>query len=371
MLTHLANLFTSLAAPHVRVRRNGVLWDVLPPALPFWEHIGLAPASGRKNIMFFCVYPDNDDLRSQANLFLESLGSMYERCKLGTHTFTDELVDYPGGLVPVSISTDYSFDTALQQLRDVCTRLGKALADVDTALHNSAVSSGAEESSKIDSFVIYMVNPFDSVRGVSELCTAFWTLYHMYGQASLSPNLQGLDSRPDIVLQIIPLEQIASSTAPVISEPVYFQKLAREVYDRCPPAVPDTNPSRLKINAAASIQLEQTLQKAIQFKLQSEPPSDIMHENSHFHLGYSRSANGEWITAAWTDNTGKHQATASYSMLGGRTFFEVAREMWQTSVEIMMGRRVVWRFCICRAGIMRSEELEGKSLDSFPSYLRY
>jgi mediator of RNA polymerase II transcription subunit 13 len=340
--------------PHVRVRRNDGLWDVLPPALPFWEHLGLGPTSGRKNVMAFCIYPSNEDVRFQAALFLNYLGSTYESSKLGSHTRNEILGDYTDGLVPVPLLEHYSRQNAVLALRDVCTRLGKALASVDWQ-HNKL--PGTDEPSTIDNFVIYIVNPFNDIRGVAELCSAFWALYQTYRLASRSPMQPG--SRPDIVLQILPIKEIASTSSPIVLSPVFFQKLARQVYDRCPPAIQDTSPSRLKIVSATCIQLEQPSPKTIQFKLNTDPSPDLLHENSHFHLGYARSKDGDWITAAWTDNTGRYQATVSYCMLG-RGFFEVAREIWNTSIDIMLGRRVVWRFCIAKIGsVMEREEVDG------------
>jgi mediator of RNA polymerase II transcription subunit 13 len=352
-----ANLFHPIQPPHVRVRRGDGLWDVLPPALPFWEHLGLGPAAGRKNVMAFCIYPQNDDVRSQAALFLNHLGSTYESSKLGSHTRNEQLGDFTDGLVPVPLLEHYTFQTAVRSLREVCTRLGKALASVDWQ-HNKI--PGTDEVSRIDNFVIYMINPFDTVHGVAELCSSFWALYQTYRLASRSPMQPG--SRPDIVLQILPIKDVASTSAPIVPSPIFFQKLAREVYDRSPPANPDASPSRLKVFSAACIQLEQPPPKSIQFKINTDPSPDMMHENSHFHLSYARSKGGDWITAAWTDNTGRYQATISYCTIG-RGFFEVAKEMWNTSIDIMLGRRVVWRFCVAKVGGgMEREEIDGLSL---------
>jgi mediator of RNA polymerase II transcription subunit 13 len=142
-------------------------------------------------------------------------------------------------------------------------------------------------------------------------------------------------------------------------EAAFFQKLAREVYDRCPPAIPDDSPSRLPIESGASIQLEQALPRKIDFKLQADPPTDLLHEGSNLHLGYSRSKNGEWLSVAWTDTTGKYQASSNYCLVGSRSFAEVARVVWQSTIEIMQARRIAWRLCIARVGVLEKEELDG------------
>jgi mediator of RNA polymerase II transcription subunit 13 len=359
----LANVLATLPPPHVRVRRNEGLWDILPPALPFWEHLGLAPASGRKNLMAFCIYPGGDDVKSQVSLFIDYLGASYESCKLGAHIRSDEKKTNPlnieDGLISVTLSEhDDPFETSVRRLREVCVDVGKHLSTVDWQRKKLATSA-SEELPHIDNFIIYMVNPYPDGRGIAELCAAFWLLYKSYGTAARSPQFPG--PKPDLVLQIISISDVASPRAPVIHESIYFQKLARQVYDRSPPSPSsiDPDPSRLRISSAASIQLEQSFPKKIMFQLTSEPPSDLLHDNSHLHVAYAVSKNGEWVTAAWTCSTGRYQASVSYCLVGGRTFFEVAREIWNATMEIMQARRVAWRLCVVKVGLMGREELDG------------
>jgi mediator of RNA polymerase II transcription subunit 13 len=345
-------LVMNLRTPHIRVRRNDGLLEILPPAIPFWETLGLAPASGPKNVMFYAILPGNDDLKAQAIKFLEQLGATYENCKLGTHSQGES----KGGVIPLRPTQDnYSFEVMIRFYRHVCAKFGKLLADTPMAQGNSAkASSGRDETSQVDCFVIYLVNPFQDTTAIRELCAAFWLMYQAYSQPPISPSAQR--HRPDIVLQILPVDYIISPGSPIVPEPGLMQRLAREVYDRCPPALPNDDNSKLKIYCGASIQLEEPIPKSITFKLASEPPSDLLHEPSHLHVGYARS--GNWVTVAWTDSTGRYQAMSSYCTIGHRTFWEVAREIWQSTLEIMQARKVTWRVAIARAGIPEREETE-------------
>jgi mediator of RNA polymerase II transcription subunit 13 len=320
--------------------------------MSFWETLGLAPASGPKNIMSYIILPGNDDLKAQALKFLEYLGATYESCKLGTHSQGES----KGGIIPLRATQENnSCEVMIRFYRQVCAKFGKLLADTPTAKGNPAKSSsGRDEISQVDCFVIYLVNPFKETTAIRELCSAFWLMYQAYSQTPLSPSAQR--HKPDIVLQILPVSYIVSPGSPVVLEPGFMQRLAREVYDRCPPALPNDDNSKLKIFCGPSIQLEEPIPKSITFKLASEPPSDLLHEPSHIHVGYARS--GSWVTAAWTDNTGRYQATASYCIIGHRTFWEVAREIWQSTLEIMQARKVTWRVVIARAGIPEREETE-------------
>lgn len=354
-----ANMFFPISTPHVRLRRGEDTWDVLPPALSFWESLGLSPTSGPKNIMAYCVYPSSDQLSEPITSFLDNISMAYESSKFGTHVRGPDIDHLSnGGLVPASISVHESDNwkpttqSCLQSIRDTCSSLGRHLSRVDFKKVTKP-----EDSSQPDAIVVYLVNPFSDPHNLWQLCSAFWALF----QAYLPSSSRALDAtRPELVLQLVPIKCIASFEAPVVLEPSLLARLAREVYDRCPPKEPSADHTALSIYSAPSIQLEETLPKSIPFRVTAEPPSDLLHENSYIHVGYAVSVDGSWLTAAWTDNPGKHQATASYC-LNNRSFVEVAREIHQTSLEIMSARRVTWRLCIARAGVMEREEQDGKT----------
>lgn len=355
-----ANMFFPISTPHVRLRRGEDTWDVLPPALSFWEPLGLSPTSGPKNIMAYCVYPLSDQLSEPVTSFLDSISMAYESCKFGTHVRGPEIDRLASnGLVPAAVNSGESdtwkpsTQSCLQAVRDTCSSLGRHLSRVDFKKFTKP-----EDSSKIDAVVVYLVNPFSEPHNLWQLCSAFWALFQAYLPST--PNRAVDESRPELVLQLVPVKYMASFEAPVVLEPSLLTRLAREVYDRCPPKAPSSDHTALSIYSAPSIQLEETLPKSIPFRVTAEPPSDLLHENSYIHVGYAISVDGSWLTAAWTDNPGKHQATVSYC-LNNRSFVEVAREIYQTSLEIMSARRVTWRLCIARAGVMEREEQDGKA----------
>lgn len=334
--------------PFIRVRRAETHWDLLPPSIAFWEPLGLAPVSPAKNVVAFCVYPDSDPLRPILDRFLLNLQLAYDTCKLGSHARVETVQEFEGGLVPVNLESHISSKGAFKALRDTCVQLGKLLA-----IQHAQI--GEQQDTKVDAFVVYMVDPFGSPAALWELCSAFWALFQAYGQGPLGrPDAV---QRPDVVLQIIPIKYLASFDNPVILEASTYVNLAREVYDRCPPSALSTDKTPLSIYKAPAFQLEESLPRNIQFKLMAEPPQDLLRENSYMHLAYAISLDGAWVTAAWTDSCGKSQAVVSYH-LGTRVFGEVAKEIWQTTIELLQSRRVQWRVCIAKAGALDREELE-------------
>ncbi|KAF2641089.1 hypothetical protein P280DRAFT_425265 [Massarina eburnea CBS 473.64] len=337
-----------ISPPYIRVRRADALWDLLPPALEFWEPLGLAPCSSAKNVVAFAIYPHSESLKLCVKNFMANIQLAYDSCRLGNHARVDTVSEYDGGLVPCKISNWTSTRVAFKALHDTCMQLGKLLAVKHAQMRD-------KENSKIDAFVIYMIDPFEDSNAIWELCSAFWTLFQSYGQGP--PGRPDQIQKPDLVLQIVPIKYVASFEAPIILDASIYTSLAREVYDRCPPNAPCEDKTPLSIYTAPSFQLEEPLPRSIPFKLNAETPQDLLHENSYVHLGYAISLDGMWVTAAWTDICGKFQTVVSYN-LGTRMFGEIAKEIWQTTIEILQARRVTWRVCIAKAGVMDREEME-------------
>jgi len=213
-------------------------------------------------------------------------------------------------------------------------------------------------TAKNENIVIYMINPFKEAAAIHDLCACFLALIHTY-YAAVAHVQKKKSVNSSLVLQIVPIDSVVTFEAPVFLDPSSTAKLAREVYDRCPVIIDCSDKTDLRIPSRASIELEMPLPKVIHFQLTETPPSDILHENSCFHIAYCQSLDKKWITAAWIDNTGKYQASASYCLHGARKFAEVAREIWEMTVEIIQPRKVTWRLFIVKAGAMSANEVAG------------
>lgn len=333
--------------PFIRVRRAETPWDLLPPAMAFWEPLGLAPVHGPKNVVAFCIYPHSDSLRPCLDTFLLHMQLAYDSCKLGSHTRVETVSEYESGLVPCRLPSPAAPRAVYKALRETCVQLGKVLA----ARHAHIREAVGE---RVDAFIIYMIDPFDSPSALWELCASFWALFQTYGQGPAHPSQP---QKPDLVLQVIPMKYIASLDHPVILSSTTDINLAREIYSRSPPSTEPEDKTPLPIASAPAFQLEEPLPRNVPFKLQSEPPQDLLRENSYMHLAYAISLDGTWLTAAWTDSCGKSQATSTYH-LGTRPFKELAQEIWATTISILQARKVHWRICVARAGVMDREELE-------------
>ena len=326
-----------LPSPYLKLQRGNDIWEMLPACIPFWEPLGLGPAAGTKNLRAFCVFPFNEDLQHLVDHFLRDIGTAYENCKLGTHVHLRDVSEleqdnFKDGLAPVELSEEASLESVLRAYATTCSDLGKALSGI-TQDEDRAI-------------VIYILNPFTGREARQHLCACFWILFQAYRDSTHKTQLEQGSS--DIFLQILPMNMVASYDAFVPLNATKMSLLAREIYDRCPPTsalqLSDVS-APLPNLAAPAVELASTAPKRIGFQLASEAPGDLLYEGSILHVAYARSQDGLWLTASWIDSTGKHQSSSSFC-LAGRTFAEVASDVWEHTRTILAARQVLWRVFI-------------------------
>ena len=209
--------------------------------------------------------------------------------------------------------------------------------------------------------VIYMVNPSREAYALPHMCAAFWKLFESY---SFALQMRQVSTPSDIVLQTVPLDFVASSSTLVLPPPIFYKRLAFEVYDRCPPDR-HVGPSRLSsFSFAPSIHLTKTLPKTINFKLSADAPVGLLKSDCCFHLAYSWIATQQWLIASWTDNQGELQWNAPYCLAVSKNeelwpaLHEIFKEIWDTTLEILHPKTSVWRLFILKTGQLYQKELD-------------
>jgi mediator of RNA polymerase II transcription subunit 13 len=112
-----------LNSPHIRIHRGDSYLETLPPAISFWETFGLEPLLGQKDILPYCIYPQNT--AEDASAFMERLGSTYSSANFGTHS----ALDGSNGLIPWALrsSDDRDYGSIMLSLQNVCKLLGRKI----------------------------------------------------------------------------------------------------------------------------------------------------------------------------------------------------------------------------------------------------
>ena len=347
--------FIPLTASFIRANRGDCLWEMAPTALDFWETLGLGPVSGAKDIRQVCLAPDNPILKLPIAGFFQNLKAAYEGCKFGSMALGTELggdANAGDDTLTRPVTCDHQseapFVAALQAYWYACASMGAELSAI-----------GFDDPDR--TIVVSMISPFPSATDEEAAFTShflsacFLNLLKVYRATAARRTKSEKKSKSqgtmsDIDFKILPIEFVASPSGLVILTAQQMSLLARELYDRCPPSSDVINESSPLTNAAApSVELVAPLPKRIGFLLTSDPPADLLHEASVLHVAYVTSADNKWVNVVWHDNTGRYTNSNSFC-LQGRSFAEIALEVWQLTVELIKAREVIWRIFIVTTG---------------------
>ncbi|KAF7004086.1 hypothetical protein CFC21_019335 [Triticum aestivum] len=150
--------------------------------LKLWEKAPLEPYASAKPVTYYALCPDIDMLTSAATDFFMQLGTIYEVCKLGTHSpqhSGGQVEQSPGKYLPsglvlvecpdqlktrgshsVSISSVTEYFQALSKswsVKSFVSSLARIIKDIKLTLN---ISTNQKESSNIPCTVVYVVCPF-------------------------------------------------------------------------------------------------------------------------------------------------------------------------------------------------------------------
>jgi mediator of RNA polymerase II transcription subunit 13 len=281
-------------------------------------------------------------MSDNAGIFMDRLRSVYESLKLGSFERMSSSANPQNGLVPFEVDKTNNSPIGSQGSR-FGSPLIEDMAKLAVAIFNSTAVSR--------NFVIYFVYTPDNPNTIVESCAAFQRLFEIYKRALAE---RKKPAQNELVLQLVSLDDITTSTSMVVLSPHDYARICLETYDRCTLfGGPMPSPA---------IILEQPMTRGIDFHLRNPPSAHILHENSCMHIAYSQSVDERWITAAWSDNRGCKQMTASYCL--GRKgkplstpFADVAQEIWTTTYDLTSIWKVHWRIIITKTGPMDQQEI--------------
>lgn len=324
--------------PHLTVRRADSELSVLPPAIPFWDTLGLVPVVGPKDVVAICLCPDLPGIEEHASTFLSQMRSSYESLRFGSHDHATS-VELSKNVFTYDLRA-LNFAGELQHLI--------MLKEIFAMLSKELLSSTARKKN----FVIYTIIPPCATTLIIHICCAFKHLFDMYWK--------GLRDRNDtceneIVLQLVALEFVASLTSLTIVSPNKYGRLAMEAYDRCL--------SFSSLEPTPAIVIEKSLPRSIDFKLASHHPISLSQDEACIHIAYAPSYDGRWISAAWIDPRGCHQTTMSYcfgrqGQVTSTSFADIANEIWQMTMDIIGSKRSHHRIFVAKVGAMDSSEVD-------------
>ncbi|KAM7259885.1 hypothetical protein ACFE04_015626 [Oxalis oulophora] len=250
-------------------------------SLQIWEKAPLEPYALQKPVSYHVVCPDIDPLTSAAVDFFQQLGTVYETCKLGTHSpqsLGNQMEMESGKLsssgfvlldCPQSMKIESSTASLVGSISDYflslsngwhltsyLKSLSKALKSLKIPQH---LTTNQKEGTSCPCVVIYVVCPFPEpsavLQTVIESCVALGSsissldkerrsmLHSRIGRTlscsaavdeSSASNVLALSgfSVPNLVLQFVTVDAIFRVSSPTVSELVMLKETAFTVYNK-------------------------------------------------------------------------------------------------------------------------------------------
>lgn len=226
----------------------------------------------------------------------------------------------------------------------------------------------AKSPSLKENFVIYLINAFDEPTAIPRLHEAFLRLFEAYASSMRGEKLQNAN---DIIVQMMPLNLVASSEGIVLPKPSLYKKLAFEVYDRCSPGPICDTPEITSFSCASAVRLAKAIPRQINLQLTSKPIDGSPLSDRCIHVGYCFTVGSPWLTASWIDSHGSLQWNAAYYLTTDTEdvwshFSEVAQNMWDISLDLANTHGTPRRVFVVKSGHMDRKEYKGESQDAAP-----
>ncbi|SJL01409.1 uncharacterized protein ARMOST_04731 [Armillaria ostoyae] len=328
-----------LESPMLLVGKGDAVIQISPPALRFWDKLGLGPRSGKKDIQAFVVFDSlQEQMSDKISEWLVNLRTVYEGKHFGTVSFGQSQFceQDMNGVVPIR------YDSTLRKTLDAFI----------------AGSSSPPRTSTI----VFIVT---SITTMTLLSPILRQLFSVVRKASAS--------HPQMLFHFVPEQILYSESNSQVED------LCGSVYDRI--LVPVVRSMSRKLSSAGEVTkfledpafvLARTSEESK--VVYSGPKADatamilgVMDKGTFLHVGYGVSECGKWIFASCNDQRGDgHDLGVWLTSKGGGEANEgevdemtfLVHKVWDFTARFAKKANIEWRIVIAKLGSMGEAELD-------------
>ncbi|KDR74530.1 hypothetical protein GALMADRAFT_141557 [Galerina marginata CBS 339.88] len=282
-----------LEEPYISIGKGDAVVQMKPPALRFWEKLGLDPKGGRKDLSAFVLFEEDlggagEQRQGHVEGWLRSVMAVYQAKHYGTMSLGKSGVCLKDGVVPLRY--DATFRKSL------------------TAFVGSLVPPQP-------TLVIFLVVPMTIMSLSSPVLRQI---------LSVSKKVLGTYSASQIFFQFVPENHIFCALERTPAHGSACDVLASSVYNRVlvpvdrlrprsdgggaprSPLLLDADPDRVRrLFMAPSFTLARPLHSRVSYVRAAHTSLDVMDRGTLLHVGYHLTACGKWILACCVDQRGE------------------------------------------------------------------
>ena len=297
--------------------------------LPFWDILGLQPASKAKDVAALCIHPRITGMEDSCSHFLDRMAEAYTTCGLGQHSrgTIDGITN--NGLIVAEAGDNGMFLGPMRKVAEALTH----------------------ESRQGGSLIIYIVAQSQQAMAYVYASIASYAIRRHVGQGWAKRT-----ERLDLVFQVIPPDFVSLPNEIVVPAQSDYNALALGIFSQVPPDQEDLPPGRCDYPLILADGRD-----SINFGLDSSSAWPLSQDNV-LHLAYAYSEDNRWLLATWTDSKGLLALWMPYELktlvLGPtRAVDEVIKDIWAVSTELMSKQRARWRLVVAKTGTYEAPEI--------------
>ncbi|KAI0092476.1 mediator complex subunit 13 C-terminal-domain-containing protein [Irpex rosettiformis] len=319
-----------LRPPPLTVAKSDSVIQVLPPALRFWEKLGLHPRAGSKQLVFYTFFEGSDDeTETRISDWLNKLSAVYVTKNYGTHKPGQAAACTRDGLIPVSFTT----------FRKTLVSFVASLPEFEAPL------------------VFYIITPTKMMNLASsslrEVFSAIKKVKKTYPDAPILMQLLP----ESLILGALHNPALNYGGMEAIADAVYNRALLPTERNMSRALLPPGEKTRALFSEPAFSLTRATIRK-VTFSLKAHPSTlDVVERHYMLHVGYRTSECGKWLFAASIDERGDAHDLRAWLIPDDDFEQFVVNNIWEFAMVAAKKAHVEWRIIISRLGAISVNEL--------------
>lgn len=370
-----------LEDPLISIGKGDAIVQLKPPALRFWDKLGLDPKGGKKDLSAFVLFEDDVERGIQVDNWIKSVRNVYQRKHYGTMDSGKSSFCPNDGLAPLR------YDATFRKSLGKCLFSSSSWTECKSTNTANFVASLTPPQPTI---VVFMVLPVTvmslsspvlrQVLSVSKKVLSTYTggqiFYHFIPESHIFRSLEK-DSAYDSAL-----DQLCASVYNRTLIPVDRLR-SRDVHHL------EGADNVRRLFMAPSFTLARHSTSKVSYVRATHASLDVMDRFTLLHVAYYLTACGKWVMACCVDERGEaydlkvwltqapreqhdtgsnveephgseggHERESEELDLSDEEY--AVKKVWDFGMEFAKKGNVEWRVVFARLGVMGEKEINGK-----------
>ncbi|KLO17501.1 hypothetical protein SCHPADRAFT_925823 [Schizopora paradoxa] len=310
---------------NIVVGKSNSLIQISPPALRFWDKLGLSPRSGKKDITAFVVHNDQHDITDDAASWLADISRLYSGKAFGDHVPGNISACKEDGILVIQFEQFRTNMAAILQLRDLPS--GPLVFYIITTVSMLSTTSTS------------LRQLFTGIKHLTSSNPEGMFYFHLIPDHVCKPSdcHYSKEIQDEIVLSV-------------------YNRIKRPTYKMLSRQLQPGNGILCKNFKAPAFTLARPLSRSVSLEFQiPERISSVSDRHMLLHVGFCVTENKCWLIAMCLDERQETQEIGIWKLDEEHTVVPI---LWGFAMSFAAQASVEWRVVFAKLGPISEPELE-------------